>query len=200
MARDRDTGDGDDYTPDEEGDLVDVLDDAFDSYGPGTPTRADVTAQIEWAGTIDNNGRGGVRRTRLDGLDPGKMRELRDLAEKAREATAREAGAAPLRSYKAKGWEAKLHKITSLKRGPEAAAMAGLAPAARTLRKWLAGKQTPNKANMARINRAYDELRNPARMSASKARHEAAEKLTEVMRDRYGVNVRFREIESWMWR
>jgi len=192
MGRKRGTGDGEPYTPGEEAELETVLDNAFEGYGPGEPTGADVTAQIEWAGTVDNNGRGGVRTTRLDGLDPDKVREVREAVDKAH----RQAERGQLRSYEAKGWYAQITALTGVKRGEEASARAGLAPSRTTLLRWLSGEQAPSKENQARISQAYDELRNPARATRSNA----AEKLTEAVKDRYGVTVRFREIQSWTWR
>jgi len=204
MGRKRTTGDGEPYSDAEEARVADAIEAAFaDTYGEEDdgsgpdPTGADVEAQIEWAGTVDNNGRGGVRSTRLEGLNTGALREAAREAAKAR----RQAERGPLRSYKAKGWDAQWRKITGSKRGQEAMREAGLNPSKTTMRRWLTGSQAPSKANRERIEKAYDELRNPARGSLREANKKVADQLTETMRrSGYGATVRFRDIRSWTWR
>jgi hypothetical protein len=203
MARTRNTGDGEPYSDAEEARVADAIEAAFaDTYGEdddGTgpdPTGADVEAQIEWAGTVDNNGRGGVRFTRLDGLNTGRLREAAKVAAKA----SRQAERGPLHTYQAKGWEAQWRQITGSNRGAEAMKAAGLDPSKTTMLRWLSGDQGPSKANQERISKAYDELRNPARGTAREANGKVAGELTAAVKARYGAEVRFRDIRSWTWR
>jgi hypothetical protein len=192
MPRRRSTGEGTEYEPQEEAELAEAIEQAFDDYGPGLPENLHVKAQIEWAGEIDANRRGGVRQTNLEDLN---LAEVRRLAEKARQ----EAQQPPLRSYKAKGWRAQLRKLESVRRGEQAKARADLAPSPATLRRWERGQQTPSKANQAKIAAAYNELRNPGRAAAEATRHQMAEALTAAVKERYGTTVRFRNIERWWW-
>jgi hypothetical protein len=160
------------------------------------PNRIDVRAQIEWAGEIDANGRGGVRTTRLDGLD---LRAVTKAIRAAERAEVR-AAAGPLRSYRAKGWHAQLRQLMGTKRGQEAARAAGLAPSRETRRRWTRGEQAPSKANRAKIASAYEQARNPGPVESGRAHAKVAEELTKACRDRYGVNVRFRDIEYLKFR
>ena len=70
------SGPGIEYSPDEGKLLTEVLREAFAEFGDGEPTGAYVTAQIEWAGTITNNGHNGVRTTQL-GMDEEGIRAVR---------------------------------------------------------------------------------------------------------------------------
>jgi hypothetical protein len=197
VPRKRDTGDGEPYTGADEAAICDAIEaamgDDYDDEGHpaagGTPTSAEVTAEIEWAGHIDP--RKPVRTTRLDGLD---LRATLKAAGKLRQAERRDTG--PLRSYKAKGWQAQLRELNAVKRGPEAKQAAGLNPSRETLRRWEKGTQKPSRANRRKIADAYDELRNPNRGKAAKARHQVAEELTKALKSRYGVNVRLRDIRD----
>ncbi len=194
MAKKRDTDEGEPYTDADEAALADAIEGAMggqDYEGGAAPRRIQVTAEIEWAGTIDHL-RNGVRSTRLDGLD---MAPVLAAVQRLREAEGRDRGT--LRSYKAKGWEAQWHALGRVKRGPAAMAAAGLSPSPRTVRRWEAGTQKPSKANRERIARAYDELRNPSRQPITAARHEVAELFTAALRERYGVNVRLRDIRNF---
>jgi len=194
MATKRDTGPGEPYSDAEEAAVCDAIEramgDEYDEEGAPAPTGIRVTAEIEWAGTIDHL-HDGVRTTRLDGLD---LRPVIDAVQQLRAAEGRDRG--PLRSYRAKGWQAQLRQLGRVRRGPAAMAAAGLSPSRQTMRRWSGGTQAPSKANREKIERAYDELRNPARGSVRQARHEVAEQFTAAMRARYGVNVRIRDIRN----
>lgn len=198
MAKKRDTDEGDPYSDAEEAAICDAIEAAmgydYDDDGAPAPTGIQVTAEIEWAGTIDHL-HDGVRTTRLDGLH---MRAVIDAVKDLRAAEGRDHG--PLRSYKAKGWEAQWGQLQKVKRGAEAMAAVGLKPSRQTMRRWANGTQKPSKANREKIERAYDELRNPARGSVRAARHEVAERFTAALKDRYGVNVRLRDIRDFRWR
>lgn len=61
-----------------------------------------------------------------------------------------------LKSYTLKGWHPQLRKLTEGPKGYQAAAKAGLSATPRTLTAWLAEQQTPNAANQAKIQQAYD--------------------------------------------
>jgi hypothetical protein len=203
MARRRTTGDGEPYDAAEEADLADALQDAFDAEDAAwggrapEPTGMDVTAVIEWAGTIDRTtrlGPEGMRRTHLDGLDLSGVRAAVDRS--------RAAGRADYgRSYDAKGWHAQLTQLTGTARGRAAADTAGLSPSRTTFMRWLSGTQAPNRRNREAIERAYGDVRRQAaegqRSRAVRgSQHEVSAALTAAVRQRYGVNVRFRDIRS----
>jgi hypothetical protein len=198
MPTKRTTGDGDPYSDAEEAAVCDAIeaamgdeydDDGYPASG-STPTSVEITAEIEWAGTTDHL-RDGVRTTRLDGLD---LHATLQAVQRLRQAEGRDRGA--LRSYKAKGWQAQLRQLGRVKRGPAAMAAAALMPSRETMRRWANGQQKPSRANREKISRAYDELRNPARGKVTQARHDVAEKFTQALRSRYGVNVRLRNIRN----
>lgn len=58
-----------------------------------------------------------------------------------------------------RGLSARLRYLTRSKAGYEAMRDAGITVTPRTLKAWLAGKQRPNKANLAKIDAAYWSLR-----------------------------------------
>lgn len=192
------TGNPTPYTIHDEGVIASALDRALMSYdatpaGGGDPMTMKVTAQVEWSGVVDR-GRGGVRTTTLDNL---RTAGLREAMEKVRRLGDRAEMARPAESYRAKGWHAQLAALTGTPRGSEAADRAGLAPSRRTLLGWLTGS-TPSRANQERIAQAYSELRNDrvsrAQANYDRARHELAEKLTGVLKDRYDTEIRLRDI------
>lgn len=201
MTRKSDTGEGDDYTSPEEAALEAAIEAAYLAWeDDAEPSRADVRAQIEWAGTVmpTNNG---VRRTRLD-LPREGMRKVRKAVEKAKRAKDRRQGAKPAVRYQAKSWHAKLADLTKTQRGSEAADRAGLSPSLRTLGKWLSDPEYPiRKGDRERIDKAYEELRNwgvtEAKTAEEKADHEVSEAMTQALKDQYGPNIRFRNIERF---
>jgi hypothetical protein len=191
MARKRDTSDGEDYSDSDEAAVADALGDAlgadFEEDEDLTGT-IDVEAQIEWAGTIDENGRDGVRRTRLDDVPLGEIRQAAGELDKAK----RTGPSEPFKSYRAKGWRAQLRQMLSTKRGQEAAREAGLNRD--TIRRWQGGKQGPSAASRAKISGTYGQLRDPRSTAVTKAQHGLSDALTGALRQRYGVNVRLRDI------
>lgn len=218
MAKRRDTGDGEAYNDPDALAMIIALRNASRRWRQeAQPEVIDVRAQIEWAGQVmtANNG---VRSTRLgtNGKDipAAAMREIRRIAERvakthenARQARQAAETAQPSKSRDAKGWHAQLRELTSAtKRGSEAADRAGLDPSARTLQRWLSGG-TPSKANREAIGRAYEELRTwrvreaheraaaAERAAEAASPRAAAEEITGKLRDTYGVNVRFRDIQ-----
>lgn len=158
------------------------------------PTTMQISAQIEWSGSVDlaNDGH---RSTRLYGL---QLREFQQVTERARAARERAEAARPATSYRAKGWQAQLRQLGRVKRGQAAAQRAGLAPSQRTMREWLTGRRQPNKENRDRIARAYDELRNwrvnNAQDAAARANKEVADQLNEAFRDSQQAEIRLRNI------
>ncbi|GAA1436126.1 hypothetical protein GCM10009601_63070 [Streptomyces thermospinosisporus] len=58
-----------------------------------------------------------------------------------------------------RGLSARLRYLTRSKAGHQAMREAGITVTPRTLKAWLAGKQRPNKANLAKIDTAYWALR-----------------------------------------
>lgn len=189
------TGEPTDYSLAEEGAIESALDRAWQDYtGPGAPTRLRVTGQIEWSGVVDR-AHGGVRSTKLDGLNLAPVKAALDRARNA----AQKAGTArPAASYTAKGWHAQLRALTGTARGSAAADRAGLSPTPRTVLGWLSETREPSPANRAKIAEAYGALRNwnvdAATRSAAEANHKVAEELSKAMRDRYGAEIRIRDI------
>jgi hypothetical protein len=212
MARKRDTGEGEPYTEPEIDEVWEELEDAYEDYygeedeqegepAPGAaPSAMDVTAKVEWAGTVDDNGRGGERTARIGGR--GEQVNLAPViaAIRAARAEERRAAAGPLKSYRAKGWHAQLRQLMGTKRGRAEAERAGLAPSRETARRWAKGEQAPGKANREKIAAAYEAARAPHATKAKQLHAEAVEKLTGAMRDAYGVNVRFRDIRDMRFR
>jgi hypothetical protein len=197
------TGAGEPYSPPEQAGLTAAVNQAFttDEQFPGVThlqgAGLDVTAIVEWAGTVDATtrlGPEGMRRTRLDGLD---LTGVKAAVDRARAAGQAEYG----RSYDAKGTHAQLAQLLDTARGRAAADTAGLSPSRRTLLRWLSGEQQPNRANREAIERAYGEVRHQAaegqRSRAMRASdREVSDALTAAVRRRYGVNVRFRDIRD----
>lgn len=157
------------------------------------PTRLYVEAEIEWAGTYNPRA---MRGTTLDGLD---LKPVRDALRNAEGAAARAAHARPASSYQAKGWHAQLRALLGSSHGSAAADRAGLAPSTRTVQRWLSTEHAPSKANRERIAEAYGALRtwrvDEARQSAERAAHAVADALSGALRERYGAEIRLRDIQ-----
>ncbi len=172
--------------------LFQWFDDSWEEEAAGTPTTMRVTAQVEWAGVLDRT-RGGVRTVNLDGLD---LTAVLDALTAARKATSAESTAGS--SLTAKGWHAQLGELLKNPRGMPASERAQLAPSARTVLAWLAGDRAPSKANQGRIDTAYRDVRNQlvreGRQRAGQARHELADALNRSLTDRYGSEIRLRDI------
>ncbi|MFF6873695.1 hypothetical protein [Streptomyces sp. NPDC012450] len=200
MARKRDTGQGTEYQAAEAEAVAQALADAYAEWAnDDEPSVMDVRAQVEWAGHVmpANNGK---RRTRID-LPASGMKKVRKAVEKVARTMGKKSKAKPSSSRKAKGWHAQLRELTEAKNGSAAADRAGLNPSARTLKNWLSDADYPIRSgDRDRISRAYEALKNwnvsEASDAASAASKEAADAMTEAMRDRYGVNVRLRDIDD----
>ena len=192
------SGDPTEYDAYDESNVYRAIDHAYSEYGSsGTPSKMQVTAQVEWSGSIDR-ARGGMRKVRLDNLDPGKMRALKAAVRREREAQARVKAATPSASYSAQGWRAQLNALLTDRRGEAVSDRAGLSPTARTLRAWLSDERAPSRANQERIAQAYGGLRtwrvDQARSDAQTAQGATAKALTDALRDRYGAEIRLRSI------
>lgn len=193
------SGEPTEYDAHDEANIYRAVDHAYSEYGAreSTPTRMNVTARIEWSGSVDR-ARGGMRRVRLDNLPPAKMRALRSAVRREREAQGRAAAARPSTSYTATGWRAQLSALLNDKRGDALSDRAGLSPTARTLKAWISEDRAPSKANQERIAQAYGGLRtwrvDQARSEAASARGATARALTDALRDRYGAEIRLRDI------
>ena len=204
MAKKRKTGPGDPYSDAEAERVAQAIENAYVDWANAQrePTQLNVRAQIEWAGHI-MPGNGGVRRTRIE-LGSG-MDRVRAAVQRATERRQRAEEARPAEWRKAKGWHAQLRQLVEAgDRGSKAADRAGLDIKPRTLKAWLADDQYPVRPSyQERIARAYDELKmwnvREARESAERASREAADVLLDVVKDRYGSNVRFRHIEDFRW-
>lgn len=207
MARKRDTGKGEEYTPGEAEALAERVIDAYDAWDQSAdsddadePTQADVTAVVEWAGHVmpKNDGK---RRVRVD-LPAGGMAKVRKAAEKLEAARGKAETAKPATSYKAKSWHAQLSDLTKTERGSKAADRAGLNPTRQTLTKWLSDPDYPiRRGDRERIEKAYDELRNArvteAREAAQGSAKAVADAMTDALSNKYGQNIRFRDISSF---
>lgn len=208
MAKKSTTGDPTPYTDADEAAIEAEIDQAWQQYEAMAeaeeaegemPSNMRVSAQIEWAGVLDR-ARDGHRTTRLDGLDQALMKEVKKALDRARQASQRTEQARPATSYRAKGWQAQLRQLNRVQRGAIAAQRAGLSPSQRTIREWTTGRRTPNKQNRELIAKAYDELRNwrvnTTRAAATAANKDVADRLTDVLRERYGAEIRLRNITS----
>lgn len=206
MAKKSTTGDPTCYTDADEAAIEAAIDQAWQQYEAAAaaeeaegemPSNMRVSAQIEWAGVLDR-ARGGHRTTRLDGLDRTLMKEVKKALDRARQASQRTEQARPATSYRAKGWQAQLRQLNRVQRGAIAAERAGLSPSQRTMREWTTGRRTPNKQNRELIAKAYDELRNwrvnTTREAATAANKDVADRLTDTLRERYGAEIRLRNI------
>lgn len=67
-------------------------------------------------------------------------------------------GGARLTSFTAKGWHAQISALTGNARGQAASEAAGLTASKRTLLEWLREDHEPSKANVAKIDAAYQRL------------------------------------------
>lgn len=200
MARKRDTGAGVPYSAAEAERLAMAVEAAYADWArESEPSRADVKAKVEWAGHVmpSNDGK---RRTRVD-LPPQGMKKVRKAVEKAQKALGRKRSAKPAASYRAKSWEAQFRQLFKTEKGYRAMDRAGVSATRQTLNRWLKGEQTPSKANREAIARAYEEMRTrpvaEARSAAEQAAREVADAMTEAMKDQYGVNIRFRDIDHF---
>lgn len=206
MAKKSTTGDPTRYTDADEAAIEAAIDQAWQQYEAAAaaeeaegemPSNMRVSAQIEWAGVLDR-ARDGHRTTRLDGLDRTLMKEVKKALDRARQASQRTEQARPATSYRAKGWQAQLRQLNRVQRGAIAAERAGLSPSQRTMREWTTGRRTPNKQNRELIAKAYDELRNwrvnTTREAATAANKDVADRLTDTLRERYGAEIRLRNI------
>ena len=196
MAKKSNTGEPTEYDIRDEGIVEAALDRAWQAYGDGEPSKMRVRAHVEWSGVVDR-ANGGVRTTKLDGLNLGRVKEALDQARQANRAVA---DARPLASYRAKGWHPQLFALLGNPRGSAAADRAGLNVTPRTLRAWLSGEREPNKANREKIDQAYGHARNhpveSARERAVRANHDVAQALSDAIRERYGAEVRLRDISK----
>jgi hypothetical protein len=206
MAKKSTTGDPTPYTDADEAAIEAAIDSAWQQYEAAAeaeeaegemPSNMRVSAQIEWAGVLDR-ARDGHRTTRLDGLDQALMKEVKKALDRARQASQRTEQARPATSYRAKGWQAQLRQLNRVQRGAVAAERAGLSPSQRTMREWTTGRREPNKQNRELIAKAYDELRNwrvnTTQAAATAANKDVADRLTDTLRERYGAEIRLRNI------
>lgn len=199
MGKKRNTSAGDPYTDAQAEKVAQALENAFVDSLP-TPTKLDVRARIEWAGT-EQASNGGVRRTRLD-LPAGAMDRVRKATAEATRRRKKAKTARPTKSRTAKGWHAQLRELTETPRGYQAAERVGLSATPRTLSRWLGDAEYPIRSgDRAKIQAAYDALRDwnvtEAKGSAERADRAAADALTDALRDQYGVNIRMRDITDF---
>lgn len=183
------------YSARDEAEMEAALDRAFRDYEEAAPTTMDVTAQIEWGGVVDR-ANDGVRRTRLDNLDLSGVQQAR---ERVRQTTERAGEVRPATSYTAKGWRAQFRQLMRSGHGRELADRAGLNPASRTMRRWRAGGN-PSRANRERIADAYRHMStwrvDRAQAETRNAQHELANALSGALRERYGTEIRLRDIRQ----
>lgn len=196
MAKGKTSADATDYSPVDIDGMVDAIEAQYDSLyamgnGSGTMT---VTAQVEWAGTLNNNGRNGVRTTRLN-LPAGAASEIKAAIDRARSSGERG------RSYKAQGSSARLRELERTKRGQGILSGLGFSPSRETRRRWALPEsdslaQRPGRANQGLIDQAYERLRDtagPSRESRS-SRRAVANEVSQALSNEYGVEIRLRGI------
>jgi hypothetical protein len=206
VSRKGSSGDGDDYTTTDVDSLVDAMEaqyQALDAIGDGRATMR-VTAQVEWAGTVQNNGRNGVRTTNLR-LDAGGAARIKRAVDRAR------TSAAPGSSYKARSSPAQLRELERTRKGRGILTELGFRPSRETRRRWSLPEsnplsQRPGKANRDRIGQAYGQLRDTARpgtTGASRAaRRAVADTVTSVLAEGEGMSgfaIRLRDISHIEW-
>lgn len=204
MSRKTNTGEGDPYEPDDEANIQDYLDDSLDAYYDMTgwvevwdedddsmeaPSRLEVYAEVEWAGTFN---RSALRLLRADGLD------LRQVVTQVAKARASVTSAVRLKSYDARTLQGKLHQLQRTQAGREFLAGAGVTR--RAIRSWERGTARPSKASREKIEQAYESaamryVTRAAERSAAAA-HRIAEALTDALTDRYGAVIHIRQISS----
>ena len=192
------SGDPTEYDARDEANVYHAVDHAYSEYrGEGAPSKMQVTARVEWSGSVDR-ARGGMRKVRLDNLSPTKMRAVKAAMRREQHAQERARTARPSTSYTATGWRAQLNALLTDKRGEALSDRAGLSPTARTLKAWISDERAPSRANQERIAQAYGGMRtwrvDQAKADASSARGATARALTDALRDRYGAEVRLRDI------
>lgn len=198
------------YDEGDESDLYDWLDEEWDIFDGtqgdpqphpvvGTPSTATVEARIEWAG-MEVRSNGGVRTTRLEGLELGATGTGLTAARKA---VAEEKSAG--KGFVARGWHAQLKALTGSRRGTAATESAGLTVTRDTLVKWLAspgqkGDTAPSVPNQRKIDAAYlhmrDQVVSEARTKAALARHELAEQVSAALEERFGQPIRLRDFRQ----
>jgi hypothetical protein len=194
VARHRDTDEGEEYADVDEAALAESIYD--DLYGgeekeEGLPAEVgetgyiEVTAQIEWAGTVEARN-DGVRTTTFERVPLEGVKEAAAKLETARSMRG------PFKSYRAKGWKAQLRQMLSTKRGQQAAREAGLNRD--TIRRWQSGRQAPGAASQTKIASTYSLLGDPKTAALKDAQHGVAEALTGTLKETYGVNIRLRGI------
>lgn len=202
------TGDPTPYSDADEAEIESALLEGWDDFGdddeidedwsdsPAPPSRMTVSGVIEWSGSR-NTAHGGHRTVRLDNLD---LSAVAPVLDRARDTENRALRTTEATSYTAQGWQAQLRALTATPRGSELADRAGLNPSARTVRAWLSDSRAPSPANQRAIAEAYAGLRtysrDQARAEARAARHEAVEAMTDAVRERYGAEVRFFDVQS----
>ena len=207
MAKSKGTGPSEDYTPDDEAGLLDAFDDGLDAYygDPSNwpnywddedddewieePSQISVFAEIEWAGTFNAQVR---RMLRADQLD------LRAVVAAVAAGRMIRKGAERLKSYTRTDARSQARQLSRTKVGREYLLREGVS--ARAVRSWENGKAKPSPASRQKVAAAYEAaatrnvIRERTRSAA--AAHRVAEALSAALSERYGAEIRVRDISS----
>lgn len=158
------------------------------------PSRLHVRANVEWAGSYNSNPHRWLRAENID------VASLGPALRRAREAKRDASQARSYRSYRAVGWHAQVNQLVSTRAGREAADKVGIDVTPRTVQAWLAQERDPSKANREKIAEAYGRARDreiiAARDRVKEANHEVAQKLSNILSDQYGAEIRLFDISQ----
>ncbi len=179
------SGDSEDYSETDVDELLDWMIRAFGNFTGGDTMT--VRARIEWSGEYN---RQAVRKVNIGGMDLNRVKHATDVAQQARQSY-RSGKPAP------KSLGAMLRDLGRNKSGREA--LGGIATP-RTQARWAAGTQKPSKANRERIERAsrerWEGIRDAREARYRAAAREAADALTEAVKEVASGDPRFRDIEE----
>jgi hypothetical protein len=197
------TGPSEEYTPQDETEILDAFDDACDSYygDPSDwvdeweeepedmdyPTRVEVYADVEWAGTRNHRPHRWLRGDNLD---------LTAVVAAVAAARRIPTGAERLRTYRATTTRGQVHQLQRTHVGRQYLAEHGIT--ARAMRSWDRGTAKPSKASRDKVATAYEAAatRNITRerTRTAAAAHAVATALSDALTDRYGAPIRLRDI------
>jgi hypothetical protein len=203
----RGTGPSEPYSPDDEASVTEWLEDALDAYydDPSDqwpeyyddddddrwleePRQISVVADVEWAGTFNAQAH---RMLRADELDLSRVLAAVAAAKRIREGHR-------LSTYTARTTLGRVHHLQRTAVGRSYLAQAGVS--ARAIRSWDRGTARPSAASRQRIDEAYEAAANRLVTSAEERRaaavHRVAEALSDALSDRYGAEIRVRDITS----
>jgi len=217
VSRKGGTGPSEDYTPVDEEGVLDAFDEALDAYygdpsdwvddwydeddedeeeGEGRPasrqppTEAHFVAEVEWAGTFNPQAHRALRADQLDLTDViAAVAATRSLVRGV---------AQRLRSYDEVTLRGRIHRLERTQVGRDHLAAEGITR--RLIRDWESGRNRPSQAKREAVDRAFEAAATRyvtrERTRFEGAAHRVAEALSAALRDRYGAEIRVRNISS----